>query len=160
MLRLRQAAQLQLFLFLFQFHYLPRRWILEVTVCVHVSSAVHWLEWHQNPFQNEKKIKKRYLDIIQHQAIYMPEKRLLVFEDKAHWRISKIFITLTWWYILLIHHHLLMAVTIWSPPIQVPCISLRHLFSFLLQTWHLEDHYMTYIGSFYKVLSCLDPVLS
>ena len=63
-----------LFLFLFQLHYLPRRWILEVTVCVHVSSAVHWLEWHQNPFQNEKKIKKRYLDIIQHQAIYMPEK--------------------------------------------------------------------------------------
>ena len=87
-------------------------------------------------------------------------QRLLVFEDKAHWRISKIFIILAWWYTLLIHHRLLMAVTIWSPPAQAPCISLRHLFSFLLQTWHLEAHYMTYIGSFYKVLSRLDPVLS
>ena len=84
-------------------------------------------------------------------------QRLLVCEDKAHWRISKIFIILAWWYILLIHHCLLMAVTIWSPPAQAPCISLRHLFSFFLQTWRLEDHYTTYIGSFYEVLSRLDP---
>lgn len=122
------------------------------------SCSLTWMT--PKSFPKWKKNKEKILRYYPAPSNLHARKRLLVFEDKAHWRISKIFIILTWWYILLIHHHLLMAVTIWSPPTQVPCISLRHLFSFLLQTWHLEDHYMTYIGSFYKVLSCLDPVLS
>lgn len=148
-----------MFLFLFQLHYLPWRWILEVTVCVHFSSAVHWLERHQNPFQNENK-KEKILRYDPAPSKLHARQRLLVFENKAHWRISKIFIILAWWYTLWILHRLSMAVTIWSLPTQAPCISLKHLFSFLPQTWHLEDHYTAYIGSFYKVLSRLDLVLS
>lgn len=89
---------------------------------------------------------------------------LWIFEDKGilkvHCIISKIFIILVWRYILLNCRHLLMAVTIQSPWTQAPCISLRHLVPFFLQTWHLEDHYMTYIDNCYKVLSRLNPALA
>jgi hypothetical protein len=46
------------FLFLLQLHYFPWRWSLEVTGCIHFSSAAHWLVQHINLFSKMEEENK------------------------------------------------------------------------------------------------------
>lgn len=111
----------------------------------------------QNGEQNESRfdLAPNNLHVSQGVLIFWYKSNL-----KVHCKISKIFTILVWWYNPLICHHLLIAVTVWSPHIEAPCISWKHLFPFFLQTWHLEDHYRTSMDNCYKVLSYLSLTLS
>lgn len=73
------------FLFLFLLHYFPWRWLLEMTGCVHSSSAVQWLV-QRFKFLSKRGIKNknvisRYYSA---QGNLQVGQRLLVFEDKSN----------------------------------------------------------------------------
>lgn len=110
-----------------------------------------------------KKIKKWYLDRIQHQAISMVGKDL-VFEDKGSFEspLQKLY-NLPTSGVAICTSSLPPRINssgIWNPQTQAPCISVGRLCAFFPHTCHLGGHSMTYTGHCYKALPFLDPSLT